>query len=44
MKLARERLQREIAQIAIAGAQQLLERSVDETAQQELIDKFAKRI
>jgi F-type H+-transporting ATPase subunit b len=41
---ARENLQKEIAQLAIAGAQHLLERSVDEKAQQELIDKFAKGI
>jgi F-type H+-transporting ATPase subunit b len=44
MQQAREKLHREIAQLAIAGAQQLLERSVDEKAQQELIDKFAQGI
>jgi F-type H+-transporting ATPase subunit b len=44
MQKAREKLQREIAQIAIAGAQQLLERSIDEKVQQELVDKFAQGI
>jgi F-type H+-transporting ATPase subunit b len=41
---ARSKLQREIAQIAINASEKILERSVDEKLQRELIDKFAQGI